>query len=134
MQINCAHQQRLQIGTTSVKHDEYALQAMLFLAVPKFIPNMRIFRRNIATVRVEDRVMKFGIKGQSDTYAILKGGQHVEIELKSATGDLTPKQRAWQDWCLAWNVPHIVLVARKEELPKETIARWIEELRMLIKT
>lgn len=76
--------------------------------------------------------MHFGIKGQADIYAMLRGGRHVEIELKAAGKQLSPEQKQWQVWCLEWEVPHVVLRALKSESEEETVERWITELSSLI--
>jgi hypothetical protein len=107
---------------------ESELQAALLLAAPSKLSNIRLFRRNVGTVRVGKRVMRFGIPGQCDLYALGRGGRHGEVELKAAAGSLKPEQRAWRDFCAAWGIPWIVLKAKLGEPVDQTIARWLTEL------
>jgi|GEM_PF-2930006 len=113
---------------------ESQLQQALLLTAPTGLPSWRLFRRNIgsATMRGGFEV-KFGIKGQCDLYGLIRGGQHVEIELKAAGKRIKPgsDQDTWRAWCLSWNVPHVVLTGLKNETVDETVSRWIEELRAL---
>lgn len=101
---------------------------MLLLEAPKRLPDVRLFRRNIAVARIHKRVVHFAVAGQCDLYGITRGGRHLEIELKSATGTMSDEQLAWQRWCLAWSVPHVVLRAERDEEPVQTVARWCDEL------
>lgn len=108
---------------------ESRLQTELLLRAPKEFLHLRIFRRNVVVARVEGRTIHAGVKGQADLYGILRGGKSIEIEIKSATGSLSPEQKAWASWCEEWSVPHMVLKARRGEIESDTIDRWIEELR-----
>ena len=118
-----------------MSHLESTLQAALLLRAPESLPDIRFFRRNIGRARGwSGQVIHFGIKGQCDLYGILKGGQLVEVELKADTGHLKEDQEAWRDWCLSWNVPWILLKAKKNETVEQTVARWLIELRAYIQT
>ena len=75
-------------------------------------------------------VVRFAVAGQSDLYALCRGGQHAEIELKAAGGRLRPEQRAWAEWCAGWGVPHILLAAEPDESIEQTVSRWCTELRL----
>lgn len=108
---------------------ESDLQWALLAAAPAAIPQLRLFRRNVGTVRVHNRVMRFGVAGQADLYGIFRGGRHLEVELKAAGGRLSPEQRAWRDFCLSWQIPHVLLVGGADERIEQTVARWIQELR-----
>jgi hypothetical protein len=101
--------------------------------VPYTLP-VRIFRRNVAHGKLENGgYVRNGIKGQCDTYAVVKGtAKHIEIEAKSATGRLSQDQKQWQAFCRVWGTPHIVLVAGKDETPEETVERWVLELSALV--
>ncbi|MGI5831401.1 MAG: hypothetical protein ACOX6D_02550 [Thermoguttaceae bacterium] len=67
-------------------------------------PNVKVFRRNVGAVTLDDRFVKFAQAGQADLWGIIKElrcphcgdvlatGVHLEIECKSATGRLTPAQ------------------------------------------
>lgn len=107
---------------------ESQLQARLLLVAPERLPTLRLFRRNISTVNLRGYKVQFGIPGQGDLYGLVRGGRHLEIELKSATGSLNPEQRAWREWCIGWGIPHVVLKARKDETVEETVERWCDEL------
>ena len=108
---------------------ESRLQSLLLLRAPAVIPNMRLFRRNVAKVRIQNRKMTFGVKGQSDVYGIIRGGRIIELELKAANGKLSEDQLAWRAWCLDNLVPHLVLTARSYESPAVTVERWLDEIR-----
>jgi len=110
---------------------EAVLQSAFLLAAPAELPDLRLFRRNIGAARVGERTIKFAVTGQSDLYGMWRGGQHIEIELKAATGRLSVEQVLWQQWCQTWGVPHVVLKARKDESEAETVRRWCEEIRLL---
>jgi hypothetical protein len=107
---------------------ETELQKLLLLAAPAALPNVRLFRRNTGVATYGERKVKFGIKGQCDLYGLLRGGQHLEIELKSATGSLSLDQQRWRDFCVKWGVTYLLLRAISNETPKQTVARWIAEL------
>ena len=62
-------------------------------------------------------------------------GRHIELETKAARGTLREAQAMWRARCLSppmnWPplCPHLVLKARKDESPDDTVNRWIEEIR-----
>ncbi len=101
-------------------------------AVPHALPHCRVFRRNIINAKTEFGRVRNGIKGQSDAYCLIKGGRHIEVEAKSATGALTKEQLAWQAFCLRFDIPHLVIAARPKESPEDTVARWVAELRTVV--
>jgi hypothetical protein len=109
---------------------ESDLKAALLLAAPRLLPDLRLFRRQVMRVLVPDteRVVAVGIKGQADLYGLWRGGRHIELELKTATGRLTPHQVVWQSFCRSWGVPHLVLRERVNETTDETVERWIGEI------
>jgi len=116
---------------------ESTLQTALLLAAPRELPDLRLFRRNIGTSHVVRkgggvRAITFGVAGQSDLYALVRGGKHIEIELKSATGRLTTDQAGWAAFCHSWGVQHIVLHAEPDETTEQTIQRWCSELRSVM--
>jgi hypothetical protein len=114
---------------------EHDLLALFIREAPKALTDLRVFRRNIINrvVMIEGRKVHLvnGIPGQGDAYALLRGGRHVEIETKSAKGAMREAQERWRDFCAAWGVPHLVLKAREGEAEGATVARWIEELRVV---
>lgn len=113
--------------------NESQYQRLLLLEAPRKLPDVRLFRRNVGQGQyVGDgvhRVVTFGIKGQSDCYAIVRGGKLVELEIKALGGSLTKEQRAWRDFCQSWGVPWLLLKPLKDEAVDATIARWCEEIR-----
>jgi hypothetical protein len=110
---------------------ERDLKHALLLAAPRELPNLRLFNRPVMRVQIPnpDRTIAVGIKGQCDLYGLCRGGLHIELELKTATGVVSPKQLFWQDFCLEWGIPHLVLQARAEESVGETVKRWCGEIR-----
>jgi hypothetical protein len=105
----------------------------LFIArVPYALPGVRVFRRPIinATATAHGRTfhVRNGITGQADAYAITRGGLHVELETKAATGRLAEAQSAWRSFCQEFSIPHLVLRAERYEHPDATVERWIREL------
>jgi hypothetical protein len=102
----------------------------LILRAPQQIaPLWRIERRNIINVETRQGFrVRNGIKGQSDAFALLRGGRHIEIETKAARGALREAQERWRAACLAHDVPHLVLKAHSKETPEATVNRWIAEL------
>ena len=117
---------------------ESELLAALLLVAPREVPAMRVFRRNVAFIQIKDpehgkdRKMRFGVKRQCDTYALVAGGLHLELELKSATGRLTPEQREWRSFCATWRIPYRLLFPTPGETPAETVMRWCVEIRELL--
>lgn len=97
------------------------------------IPHVRIFRRNVLKLRVENRVVSAGLPGQCDCYAYVRGGRVIELEAKSLGGKLEAKQHVWRAWCLAWGVPWHQLIPFPGESQEQTLSRWVQELRELAK-
>jgi hypothetical protein len=95
------------------------------------LPDVRLFRRNTGLIRLEHkgdpRVFRAGIPGQADIYALGRGGQHYEIEVKRF-GKLSEAQERWRDWCRSWDVPWLLLEVRRAEPETETVHRWMREL------
>ena len=115
---------------TGSRVSEKNLQQQLVRGISIAIPSVRIFRRTVVNcVTRKGFRARAGLIGQADCYAYVRGGRVVEIELKAAGGSLSPAQERWQAWCVAWGVPHVLLVARRDESPRETVERWIEEIR-----
>jgi hypothetical protein len=90
--------------------------------------DVRLFRRNVGLVKLQDRVFRAGVPGQCDIYCIGRGGWHGEVECKRY-GKLSAEQVYWRDWCRAWGIPWMLLEAHKGELPVATVDRWLAELR-----
>jgi hypothetical protein len=101
--------------------------------IPYDLPHVHVERRNILSVKTENgRYVRNGIRGQCDAFVVVDGGRHIEIETKSATGKLTGPQVKWQRNCVRRRIPHLVLTARRGELPEDTVARWVTALRTVI--
>lgn len=97
-------------------------------AAPYALPGVHIDRRNIINERsARGHWLRNGIIGQADAFAVYRG-RHVEIETKSARGTLRDAQARWRARCLSGLCPHLVLRARRDEAPTDTVNRWIEEL------
>lgn len=112
---------------------ESTLKAVLLRDAPIVIPNMRLFVRNTGEAKMPSgNYVQFSVPGQCDLCGYLKGGQAIEIELKSATGTLRPDQRVWRDWCLGWGVPWILLKGKEDETAEQTVSRWFGELKTMI--
>jgi len=103
-------------------------------------PNIKIFRRNIGGTKKENgSYVRYGQTGQSDLYGWivehrcpfcnrLQEGTHFEIELKSADGKLTDKQKEWLEMAARNNA--IALLLRPIESDpmrlRERIVRLLE--------
>lgn len=109
---------------------ETDLQRRFLLRLPAAIPTLRVFRRNTGLAHYQNadgtfRKVHFGIKGQCDLWGVFDGGRHVEIELKSKGGRLSPAQAAWRDFCLSRRWPWCCLYALAEESSEATVERWV---------
>jgi hypothetical protein len=113
---------------------ESQLQVKLLLVAPERFPDLRLFRRNVGSARMQGgHVVQFAIPGQCDLYGVTRGGKcHLEVELKAAGKRLEPDQKNWASWCASWGIPHIVLTGGKDETVEETVDRWCDELRELL--
>jgi hypothetical protein len=115
---------------------ETDLVKLWVVRVPVVMPNVRVFIRTIIdrVVQIDGRTVRLiaNEPGQGDAWALVKGGRHIEIEAKAARGTMREAQERWQAFCAAWGVDHLVVRARKNEKPEETIERWCEELRAVV--
>jgi hypothetical protein len=116
---------------------ESDLQAALLIAAPYHLPHLRLFRRNVGKFKLANhdgstRVLRVGIPGQCDLYGLLRGGRHVELELKSRSGRLEDDQKSWRDACQAWGIPWLLLKAERGETKEQTVDRWISEIRKVL--
>ena len=108
------------------------LQPALLLLIPYRLPAIRLFRRNNATVRIDGRVVKFGMAGLPDFHGVVDGGLHVEIEIKAARGRLSPEQKVFRDWCVEHRVPYVNPTARVGETIEQTVERWCDEIGLAV--
>jgi hypothetical protein len=107
---------------------ESQLQSELLLLAPARIPDLRLWRRNIAVVRIEGRVMRSGIAGQADLYGYWRGGKPIEIELKALHGRVSKEQLRWEAFCKQWWISYLRLRPLKGETTAQTVERWISEI------
>lgn len=115
--------------TSTIRHLEGDYLRALLAFVSRAFPSHRFFRRNVGLVKLsESRIFKAGIPGQCDLYVLGRGGWHGEVEIKRF-GKLTEEQEHWRQWCKEWEIPWLLLEARKDEAPAATIQRWATELR-----
>lgn len=56
------------------------------------IPGLVFWRSNSGVSRSGGRFVRFGLPGQGDITGILPGGRRFELEVKTATGKLSPEQ------------------------------------------
>ncbi len=114
--------------TTPTLNETDLLWAFISQA-PKALPSVRIYRRAVVNVQaVQGFRVRAGIPGQADAYALCRGGLHVELETKAATGRLEQAQKRWRAFCREFRIPHMVLRAAPDEAPEATVERWIDEL------
>jgi hypothetical protein len=112
--------------------------AALLLAAPRALPDLRLFKRQVMLVQVPGagrgpaRSVRVGVPGQADLYGITRASLHVELELKTLSGVLSPDQRAWGAWCAAWGVPYTCLRPLRGESLEGTVARWCTEIATLL--
>jgi hypothetical protein len=102
-------------------------------AAPMALVDVRLFRRNVGLIRMEDsRFFRASIPGQCDLYALTRGGGHCEIEVKRF-GKLSKEQEVWRDFCVEWEIPWTLVRVERGEQPGVTIDRWLGELRAFIR-
>ena len=72
----------------------------------------RVFRMNIGRARDprSGRVIQFGVRGMSDLLVMVRGGAILWLEVKSATGRLSPEQVNFRNLCT--EMGHFYRVAR----------------------
>lgn len=71
-------------------------------------PRLRIWRSNSGVAYGAGRAVRFGIPGQADISGILRNGQRIEIECKTATGRQSPGQKAFQAMIQRFNGVYIL--------------------------
>lgn len=113
------------------------LQRLFLIAAAERIPNLRLFRRNVGSVQMEDgRRFRSGIPGMADLYGYwqdsARRARPIEIEIKGLKGRLSKEQEAWRDWCLAHAVPWVLLQPMKDETPEQTVIAWCIQVRSVM--
>lgn len=112
-----------------LKPHETSYVTALCARISTTMPTWHPFVRTLSLATFEGRTFRTGgVDGQADVYVIVNGGRHLEIECKGVGGKLNEDQERWRTRCIEWGVPHIVLRVQKEEVPVETVRRWIAEL------
>ncbi len=115
---------------------ETALVKLFIARVPIVLPNVRAFERTIIdrVVDIHGKKVRLrsGIPGQSDVWALVKGGRHIEIEAKAIHGRMGDDQKRWKAFCDAGWCEHMIVYERETEFPHETVERWCQELRAVV--
>jgi len=111
------------------------LQRLFLISAAERIPNLRLFRRNVGSVQMEDgRRFRSGIPGMADLYGYWQDSagrsRPIEIEIKGLKGRLSKEQEAWRDWCLVHAVPWVLLYPLKDEPPEHTMIDWITSVQV----
>jgi hypothetical protein len=107
---------------------EKVLQRALLRKAPNAVPDLLLFERETVLATIGNTKKVIGVPGQADLWGVWQGGIHIEIELKSVDGKLTPAQRGWKKLCLSNGIPHLVLQAWTGETVTETVDRWIQKI------
>jgi hypothetical protein len=115
---------------SKVLHHEVVYHRALYAAASRALPGVTLFHRNVGAIKLEQRMFRAGLPGQSDFYAIRHtDAKHFEVEVKNVGGRLSEDQERWRTWCTDHGVPSIVLEVRRGEVEPETVARWLAELK-----
>lgn len=103
----------------------------LLLTAPKILPTIRLFKRSVGVFNVDGRTFRAGMKGQADLYGLIKGGRHLEIEVKNVRGILRDEQKKWRVFCELWGIPWLELrvPAGLSSDRKRVALQWCEEIR-----
>lgn len=76
---------------------EHDIQSLILIYITS-LPHTFAFRMNTGKARMGGRFVTFGIPGQPDIFAIIRG-RFVGIEVKTATGRQSKDQKNWQRNC-----------------------------------
>lgn len=92
-------------------------------AIMQYLAAKKIFawRQNTGAIKVEDRLIRFGVLGCSDIIGLLPNGKMFAIEAKSSKGRLSLAQKSFLD-AISKN-GGIAIVAKKLEDIEELILR-----------
>lgn len=111
--------------------NESDLGALLTERFPYRFPHLQIDRRNILNVETSGGWRaRNGKRGQAD-YFVYGPRVHVEVETKAARPKWYKEQLAWRALCQRLEIPYLIARALPGEEPEATVARWLEELRVL---
>lgn len=81
---------------SSYERHQYVVKKSL-VELQKQFPKARFFQRHVGLFYTKNGGrIKINQPGMSDIWALFPGGKHVEIEVKTGTGILSPKQKAWK--------------------------------------
>lgn len=124
-----------------MRRPEDTLRDALLLELPRVFRVARFFYRNIIDQTVRDlhtdRIyqLKSGSAGMADLFGYVPAEPWAipfEIELKAHDGRQSDEQKRWQTLMKTIRVPFLLLRQKKAETTKETIDRWILEIKLLI--
>jgi hypothetical protein len=77
--------------------NEGDLVKIVLMNLGKFFPNdVRAWRNNSGSTKVDNRFIVFGVPGQGDISGILKDGRRIEIECKFGKGRQSEQQKSFQ--------------------------------------
>jgi protein involved in polysaccharide export with SLBB domain len=74
---------------------EREIQTDVLLALQERWPRGLFYRRNVGGMKIGDRFVKFGVKGQADVAGMVEG-RAIEVECKRPGEYQTKDQRNWQ--------------------------------------
>jgi len=76
---------------------EAQIQAEILIRLGEDFPkDVRAWRNNSGAIKVDDRFICFGLKGQADISGLLITGRRLEIEVKSAKGRQSKDQKNFE--------------------------------------
>jgi hypothetical protein len=79
----------------AVLRTEKEIQNDALVALQEAWPFGLFYRRNVGGMKIGDRFVKFGVKGQADIAGCVEG-RMVEVEMKRPCEKQTQDQRHWQ--------------------------------------
>ena len=103
---------------------EAEIQAEILIGLGERYPHLlRAWRNNSGAVKVDNRYIKFGIKGQADISGILVDGRRLEIEVKNEKGRQGKDQMIFQKVIERFN--GVYILARSFEDVRSVIDNYV---------
>ena len=100
---------------------EDEIQAEILLGIGKdFSDSIRAWRNNTGSLKIDNRFVRFGLKGQADISGIMEGGPRLEIEVKTSKGVQSQAQKDYDQMITKFG--GIYLLARDYE----TVKRYLK--------
>ena len=100
---------------------EDEIQAEILLGIGKdFSDSIRAWRNNTGSLKIDNRFVRFGLKGQADISGIMEGGRRLEIEVKTSKGVQSQAQKDYDQMITKFG--GIYLLARDYE----TVKRYLK--------